>query len=74
MKLVDLSEATRQKIAKVRYDQIVEKHEGPFDWDCILDDPEPFFSSDPKSVSEIDSLKDSILSEHDTISPIEGTL
>jgi hypothetical protein len=44
MKLVDLSEATRQKIAKVRYDQILEKHEGPFDWDCIInDDSEPFF-------------------------------
>ena len=44
MKVADLSEATRQKIAKVRYDQIVEKHEGPFDWDCILDnDSEPFF-------------------------------
>jgi hypothetical protein len=44
MKLVDLSEATRKKIAKVRYDQIVEKHEGPFDWNCTLDDdPEPFF-------------------------------
>jgi hypothetical protein len=44
MKLVDLSEATRQKIAKVRYDQILEKHEGPFDWDCIVDDEsEPFF-------------------------------
>jgi hypothetical protein len=177
MKLADLSEATRQKIAKVRYDQIVEKHEGPFDWDCILNEdpeplifanrpdlsptprqqddnpefliidnrpvllpiplkhhpnieivrtiwsadgnsvtilltdttygsewyevgylavcdkvageefwlailyhewfviePDPIFSIDPKSVSEIDSLKDSILSEHDTISPIEGTL
>ena len=43
MKLADLSEVIRQNIAKVRYDQILEKHEGPFSWDCILDDPEPFF-------------------------------
>jgi hypothetical protein len=38
MKLADLSEATLQKISKVRWDSIVAKHEGPFDWDCILDD------------------------------------
>jgi hypothetical protein len=44
MKLADLSEATRQKISKVRWDSIVEKHEGPFDWNCILDDEsEPDF-------------------------------
>ncbi len=42
MKVADLSESTRQKIAKVRWDSIVEKHEGPFDWESILDDdPEP---------------------------------
>jgi hypothetical protein len=51
MKVADLSEVTRQKIAKVRYDQIVEKHEGPFDWDCILDEePEPpIFANRPHS-------------------------
>ena len=44
MKLADLSETTRQKVAKVRWDRIVEKHEGPFDWQCILDDDsEPDF-------------------------------
>jgi hypothetical protein len=43
MKLVDLSEATRQKIAKVRYDRIVEKHEGPFDWDYVLDNEQETF-------------------------------
>jgi hypothetical protein len=44
MKLADLSEATLQKISKVRWDSIVEKHEGPFAWDCILDDDsEPDF-------------------------------
>jgi hypothetical protein len=52
MKVADLSEVTRQKIAKVRYDQIIE----------------------PRSGSEIDPLKASILSEHDMISPIEGSL
>jgi hypothetical protein len=38
MKLEDLSEATRQKIAKVRWDRIIEKHEGPWDWKCLVDD------------------------------------
>jgi hypothetical protein len=38
MKLADLSEATRQKIAKVRWDRIIEKHEGPEDWSCLVDD------------------------------------
>jgi hypothetical protein len=37
MKLADLSEATRQKIAKVRWDRIIEKHEGPEDWSCLVD-------------------------------------
>jgi hypothetical protein len=47
MKLADLSEATHKKIAKVRYDKIVGKHESPFNWDCILDDDsEAFFLID----------------------------
>lgn len=42
MKIVDLSALTRQKIAKVKWDRIIEKHEGPFDWEYTLDDdPEP---------------------------------
>jgi hypothetical protein len=42
MKVADLSELTRQKIAKVRWDSIIEKHEGPFDWEYVFDDdPEP---------------------------------
>jgi hypothetical protein len=36
MKLADLSEATRQKIAKVKWDGIFEKHEGPYDWDWVF--------------------------------------
>jgi hypothetical protein len=36
MKLADLSEATRQKIAKVEWDGIFEKHEGPYDWDWVF--------------------------------------
>jgi hypothetical protein len=43
MKLADLSEATRQKIAKVRWDRIVGRHESPWDWHCLVDDEsEPF--------------------------------
>jgi hypothetical protein len=38
MKLADLSEATRQKVAKVRWDRIIEKHEGPWDWSCLVAD------------------------------------
>lgn len=38
MKLADLAEATRQKIAKVRWDRIIEKHEGPEDWSCLVAD------------------------------------
>jgi hypothetical protein len=38
MKLADLSEATRQKIAKVRWDRIIEKHEGHEDWSCLVTD------------------------------------
>jgi hypothetical protein len=73
MKLADLSEATHQKIAKVRYDRIVGKHEGLFDWDYVLDDdPDPILSIDPRSGSGIDPFKDSTLSENDIISPIEG--
>jgi hypothetical protein len=35
-------------------------------------EPDPIFSIDLKSPSQIDLLKDSILSEHDLISSIEG--
>jgi hypothetical protein len=32
-----LSPQTKEKISKIRYDRIVEKHEGPFDWENKLD-------------------------------------
>ena len=32
MKLADLTRETRKKIRGMRYDRIVEKHEGPEDW------------------------------------------
>jgi hypothetical protein len=38
MKLADLSEEKRQKIAKIRWDRIIEKHEGPEDWSCLVAD------------------------------------
>jgi hypothetical protein len=37
-------------------------------------EPDPIFSIDSKSASEIDSLKDSTLSEYGITSPIEGDL
>ncbi|MFM2304449.1 MAG: hypothetical protein RLZZ135_1861 [Cyanobacteriota bacterium] len=36
MKLADLSAVTRQKIAKVKWDGIFEKHEGPYDWNWLF--------------------------------------
>jgi hypothetical protein len=36
MKLADLSAVTRQKIAKVKWDGIFEKHEGPYDWSWVF--------------------------------------
>jgi hypothetical protein len=36
MKFADLSAATRQKIGKVEYDRILEKHEGPYDWNWVF--------------------------------------
>lgn len=32
MRLADLSLETRRRIADIRFDRIVEKHEGPWDW------------------------------------------
>lgn len=37
MKLADLSEETRRRIARIRFDRIVEKHEGPFDWEYWIE-------------------------------------
>lgn len=36
MKLADLSPETRRRIATMRFDRIVEKHEGPWDWEFRL--------------------------------------
>ena len=38
MKIRDIPEETRQRIAKVRFDRIIEKHEGPFDWDWWINE------------------------------------
>ncbi len=36
LKIENISQQTREKILPLRYDQIVEKHEGPFDWEYKL--------------------------------------
>ena len=36
MKLAELSPATIERIKSVRYDRIIEKHEGLEDWESVL--------------------------------------
>lgn len=43
MKLSDLSQETLEKIKSVRWDRIIEKHEGPEDWESVLRWNEPEF-------------------------------
>jgi hypothetical protein len=43
MKVKDLSEETLQKIKAYRYDRLVEKHEGPFDWEDMFKYYDPEF-------------------------------
>jgi hypothetical protein len=43
MKLSELSPETLEKIKSVRWDRIIEKHEGPEDWDSVLEYYEPEF-------------------------------
>jgi hypothetical protein len=43
MKLADLSQETLEKIKTVRWDRIIEKHEGPEDWESVLRWYEPEF-------------------------------
>ena len=43
MKLSDLSAQTLEKIKLVRWDRIIEKHEGPEDWDSVFRYEEPEF-------------------------------
>ena len=37
MRVADLTAEQRERVGKIRYDQIVEKHEGPWDWDTTLE-------------------------------------
>jgi hypothetical protein len=43
MKLENLSTETLDKIKSVRWDRIIEKHEGPEDWESVLRYYEPDF-------------------------------
>lgn len=43
MKLADLSEATLDKLKSLRWDRIIEKHEGPESWESVLRYYEPEF-------------------------------
>jgi hypothetical protein len=43
MKLVDLTPEALDKIRAVRWDRIIEKHEGPEDWSSVLEYSEPDF-------------------------------
>lgn len=43
MQLCELSPETLEKIRSVRWDRIIEKHEGPEDWDAVLRYYEPEF-------------------------------
>lgn len=45
MNLADLSEATLEKIKSVRWDSILEKHEGPETWEAVLRYSQPEFLS-----------------------------
>jgi len=38
MKLADLSAETRRRIGALRFDRIIEKHEGPWDWKRRIED------------------------------------
>ena len=38
MRLSNLSAESRRRIGLLRYDRIVEKHEGPWEWSTILED------------------------------------
>jgi hypothetical protein len=43
MKLSDLSPEVLEKVKSVRWDRIIEKHEGPEDWEALLRYYEPEF-------------------------------
>ncbi|BAZ31008.1 hypothetical protein NIES4074_34780 [Cylindrospermum sp. NIES-4074] len=51
MKILDLSTETLEKIKLVRWDRIIEKHEGPASWESVLRYAEPeFIEVEGKSV------------------------
>jgi hypothetical protein len=43
MKLTDLTPEILEKIKAIRWDRIIEKHEGPEDWASVLEYSEPEF-------------------------------
>jgi hypothetical protein len=43
MKLSELSPTARKKVEALRYDRIIEKHEGPEDWSSVLRFHDPEF-------------------------------
>ncbi|MFM7447637.1 MAG: hypothetical protein ACKO24_03435 [Leptolyngbyaceae cyanobacterium] len=43
MRLADLSPETLEKIKTIRWDRIIEKHEGPEDWESVFQYSEPEF-------------------------------
>ena len=45
MRLAGLSKTTIERIKSVRWDRILEKHEGPWDWESVLHWHEPEFLS-----------------------------
>lgn len=38
MRLQDISSELRSRVAKFRWDRIIEKHEGPEDWEYLIED------------------------------------
>ena len=43
MRLADLAPETMERAARMRYDRIVVKHEGPWDWEYLLEHDEVEF-------------------------------
>jgi hypothetical protein len=39
LKIEELSQETIAKLSQIRYDRIIEKHEGPFDWKSKFSEP-----------------------------------
>lgn len=56
MKLADLSPETRRRIGQLRWDRIIEKHEGPWEWHYWLDN---------------DSIEFLQIDDYDVLLPVE---